>query len=87
MNEYTPRPNIDKKLLRILAVIGVVIVVIALVGFTMLFNVGVGEAGMIVDPLTGSISDPVIGPTFGLKAPWTSLTTVSYARGNSWNVG
>ncbi|MBN1358656.1 prohibitin family protein [Candidatus Bathyarchaeota archaeon] len=80
MNEYTPRPTIDKKLLRILAVIGVVIVVIALVGFTMLFSVGVGEAGMIVDPLTGSISDPVIGPTFGLKAPWTSLTTVTYAR-------
>ena len=80
MNEYTPRPNIDKKLVRILAVIGVVIVVIALVGFSMLFSVGVGEAGMIVDPLTGSISDPVIGPTFGLKAPWTSLTTVSYAR-------
>ena len=80
MNEYTPRPNIDKKLVRILAVIGVVIVIIALVGFSMLFSVGVGEAGMIVDPLTGSISDPVIGPTFGLKAPWTSLTTVSYAR-------
>jgi regulator of protease activity HflC (stomatin/prohibitin superfamily) len=35
---------------------------------------------MIVDPLFGSISDPVIGPTFGIKAPWTSLTTVTYAR-------
>jgi regulator of protease activity HflC (stomatin/prohibitin superfamily) len=59
---------------------GIIIVIVGLVVFTMLFNVGVGEAGMIVDPLTGSISDPVIGPTFGLKAPWTTLTTVSYAR-------
>jgi regulator of protease activity HflC (stomatin/prohibitin superfamily) len=80
MNEYTPRPSIDKKLVRIFAIIAVIIVVIALVAFTMVFSVGVGEAGMVVDPLTGSISDPVIGPTFGLKAPWTSLTTVPYAR-------
>ena len=80
MNEYNPRPNIDKKFVRIFAIIGVAIVVIALVGFTMIFSVGVGIAGMVVDPLTGSISDPVIGPTFGLKAPWTSLTTVTYAR-------
>jgi regulator of protease activity HflC (stomatin/prohibitin superfamily) len=80
MNEYNPRPNIDKKFVRIFAIIGVAIVVIALVGFTMIFSVGVGIAGMVVDPLTGSISDPVIGPTFGLKAPWTSLTTVPYAR-------
>jgi len=80
MNEYTPRPSIDKKLVRIFAIIAVIIVVIALVAFTMVFSVGVGIAGMVVDPLTGSISDPVIGPTFGLKAPWTSLTTVPYAR-------
>jgi len=80
MNEYKPRSNIDKKLVRIFVIIGVAIVVIALVGFTMVFSVGVGEAGMVVDPLTGSISDPVLGPTFGLKAPWTSLTSVPYAR-------
>ena len=80
MNEYIPKPSIDKKLVRILAIFVAVIVVIALVAFTMLYSVGVGEAGMVVDPLTGSISDPVIGPTFGLKAPWTSLTKVAYAR-------
>jgi regulator of protease activity HflC (stomatin/prohibitin superfamily) len=80
MNEYTPKPNIDKKIARILAIFVAVIVVIALVVFTMLYSVGVGEAGMVVDPLTGVISDPVIGPTFGLKPPWTSLTKVAYAR-------
>jgi regulator of protease activity HflC (stomatin/prohibitin superfamily) len=78
MDEY--KPNIDKTLLRIIIIIAVAIAVIGLMVFTMIFNVGVGEAGMVVDPLTGSISDPILGPTFGIKAPWTSLTTVPYAR-------
>ena len=80
MSEYKPKPPIDKTFLRIIIIVFVVIAVIGLVAFTMVFSVGVGEAGMVVDPLTGSISDPVIGPTFGIKAPWTSLTTVTYAR-------
>jgi regulator of protease activity HflC (stomatin/prohibitin superfamily) len=80
MNEYTPRPPINKTFLRIAAVIAVVVIMIGLMVVAMIFSVGVGEAGMVVDPLTGSISDPVLGPTFGLKAPWTSLTTVTYAR-------
>lgn len=78
MNEY--KPQIDKTLMRIIVIIGVVIAIIALMVFTMIYQVGVGQAGMVVDPLTGSISDPVLGPTFGLKAPWTTVTTVEYAR-------
>jgi len=78
MNEY--KPTIDKTLLRIIIIIAVAIAIIGLIVFTMIFNIGVGEAGMVVDPLTGSISDPILGPTFGIKAPWTSLTTVPYAR-------
>jgi regulator of protease activity HflC (stomatin/prohibitin superfamily) len=80
MNEYKPRPQIDKTLKRIIIIIAVVGAIIGLMVFTMIYQVGVGAAGMVVDPLTGSISDPVLGPTFGLKAPWTSLTTVTYAR-------
>ncbi len=80
MNEYKPKPPIDKTSLRIIIIIFVAIAVIGLMAFTMIYSVGVGIAGMIVDPLTGSISDPVLGPTFGIKAPWTSLTVVEYAR-------
>lgn len=80
MNEYKPQMPINKTSLRIIIIVAVVIAIIGLLIFAMIFSVGVGEAGMIVDPLTGSISDPVLGPTFGLKAPWTSLTTVTYAR-------
>jgi len=78
MNEY--KPNINKPLMRIIVIISVAIAIIGLMVFAMIYSVGVGEAGMVVDPLTGSISDPVLGPTFGLKAPWTSLTVVEYAR-------
>jgi regulator of protease activity HflC (stomatin/prohibitin superfamily) len=80
MNEYKPQLPINKTALRIITIIVAFIVIVGLMLFVMIFSVGVGEAGMIVDPLTGSISDPVLGPTFGLKAPWTSLTTVTYAR-------
>jgi len=78
MNEY--KPNRDKTLFRIIIIFAVVISIITLIVFTMIYSVGVGEAGMVVDPLTRSISDPILGPTFGIKAPWTSLTTVPYAR-------
>ncbi len=80
MDEYRPKPSLSRTQFLIMVIIIIVAIIAGLVSFTMLFNVGVGEAGMIVDPLTGSISDPVIGPTLGLKAPWTSLTTVTYAR-------
>ena len=73
-------PNIDKKLMRLIVIIGVVVAIIVLMVFTMIFQVGVGQAGMVVDPLSGSISEPVLGPTFGIKAPWTTVTTVEYAR-------
>ena len=80
MNEYKPQLPISKTSMRIITIIVAFIVIVGLMIFVMIYSVGVGEAGMIVDPLTGSISDPVLGPTFGLKAPWTSLTTVTYAR-------
>lgn len=78
MDEWNP--DIDKKLMRIIVIIAVVAAIIVLMVFTMIYQVGVGHAGMVVDPLTGTISDPVLGPTFGLKAPWTTVTTVEYAR-------
>ena len=78
MEEWNP--DIDKKLMRIIVIIAVVAAIIVLMVFTMIYQVGVGRAGMVVDPLTGTISDPVLGPTFGLKAPWTTVTNVEYAR-------
>lgn len=38
--------------------------------FGMFYNVSVGEGMMIVDPVSGSISNPILGPTYGIKMPW-----------------
>jgi len=69
------------------------VVIIALVifviifPFTMLYKLKVGEVAVIVNPITGSISDPVIGPKWGIKAPWEHLIkdfyTVDYIEMSS----
>jgi len=57
-------------------VIITIIVLIAIFGavffLTMWVNVPVGSAVVMVDPLAGTISQPVIGPTFVTKAPWVT---------------
>jgi regulator of protease activity HflC (stomatin/prohibitin superfamily) len=45
----------------------------------MVVNVGVGHAVILVDPVSKSISDPVIGPTFLLRAPWARAVDIYYA--------
>ena len=49
------------------------------IGFTMVISVGVGHAVILVDPLTKSTSDPILGPTFVVKAPWVTAVDVYYA--------
>jgi regulator of protease activity HflC (stomatin/prohibitin superfamily) len=46
---------------------------------TMVVGVGVGHAVILVDPVSRSISDPILGPTYALKAPWVSAVNVYYA--------
>jgi len=58
-------------------IIGVLIAVFAAVFFlTMWVNVPVGSAVVMVDPLSGTISQPVIGPTFATKAPWVNAVQI-----------
>ena len=51
---------------------------------TMIVGVGVGHAAIIVDPVTKSISDPVLGPTYAFKPPWASAVDIYYAT-DSYN--
>ena len=67
-------------LIAIMFIIGVIGVPIF--STTMFYSISVGEAGLLVDPLTRSISEPVIGPTWGVKAPWVTLKTIYYATDN-----
>jgi len=43
---------------------------------TMWVNVPVGNAVVMVDPLSGTISEPVVGPTFATKAPWVNAVQI-----------
>ena len=45
----------------------------------MIVSVGVGHAVLLVDPIARSISEPILGPTFAIKAPWVSTVNVYYA--------
>lgn len=64
---------------------GLVILVIFLIIFSILFvllmviNVGVGHSVVLVNPLSKSISDPILGPTYALKAPWVTAVDIYYA--------
>jgi regulator of protease activity HflC (stomatin/prohibitin superfamily) len=39
----------------------------------------VGHAVLLVDPLTKSTSEPIVGPTYVVKAPWVTAVDVYYA--------
>ncbi len=58
-------------------IIVVLIAIFAAVFFlTMWVNVPVGNAVVMVDPLSGTISQPVIGPIFATKAPWVDAVQI-----------
>lgn len=63
-----------------LAIIAFFLVVFSVIfATTMIVGVGVGHAVLLVDPISRSISDPILGPTYALKAPWVSAVNVYYA--------
>jgi regulator of protease activity HflC (stomatin/prohibitin superfamily) len=67
------------------AKIGLIVLLIVLVVFAIMFAltmvvvVAVGHAAVLVDPISKSISDPILGPTYAVKAPWVSAVDIYYA--------
>lgn len=57
----------------------ILLVVSIALGFAIVISVGVGHAVILVDPLTKSTSDPILGPSYVLKAPWVTAVDVYYA--------
>jgi len=63
-----------------LIIIVVLIAIFAAVFFlTMWVNVPVGNAVVMVDPIGGTISEPILGPTFVTKAPWVNAVQITVA--------
>jgi hypothetical protein len=56
----------------LLIIIFFIVLGIPVLTLTMVYSVNVGEAGLLVDPITQSISEPVLGPSWRIKAPWVT---------------
>ncbi|MDH5770973.1 MAG: SPFH domain-containing protein, partial [Candidatus Bathyarchaeota archaeon] len=65
--------------------LALIIIVVLLAIFTAVFfltmwvNVPVGNAVVLVDPLGGKISEPILGPTWVTKAPWIRPVQITVA--------
>ena len=78
--EYRERFPINPKIVIALVIIVVLIVFsIAVFFLTMWVNVPVGNAVLMVDPISGKISDPILGPTWATKAPWVRGVQITVA--------
>ncbi len=47
----------------------IVLVLIGVIGVLSASSVGVGDVALVVDPLSGTVSNPVVGPRWFLKLP------------------
>ena len=63
-------------------IIPVIVVVVIIVGVVALLSgasVGVGDVALVVDPLSGTVSNPVVGPRWFFKLPYQSVVKVPYS--------
>ena len=63
----------------LVAILAIVIIFAVIFGLIMVRSVGVGHAMILVDPLTKSTSEPILGPTYVIKAPWVTAVDIYYA--------
>jgi len=61
----------------------VILVGSVIVGLTMVIQVKVGDAVVLVDPLLQTTGDPIVGPTYVIKPPWVTAVFIYYST-DSW---
>ncbi|OGD58937.1 hypothetical protein A3K78_07695 [Candidatus Bathyarchaeota archaeon RBG_13_52_12] len=64
------------------AIIPAILVIVILAGVVVVLSaasVGVGDVALVVDPLGGTVSNPVVGPRWFLKLPYQSIVKVPYS--------
>lgn len=70
----------DLKWGKLLTVVFVPIIIVVLLLIATFASVSVGEAALLVDPVSNSVSDqPILGPSYFLRAPWISVVKIYYA--------
>ena len=78
--DYQDRFPINPKIGIAVGVIVVLLVsFVAIFALTMWVNVPVGNVVVMVDPVGGDISDPTLGPTWAIKAPWVTPVQIKVA--------
>ena len=73
----------SRKVVILVAVLIAILVGSVIVGLTMVIQVKVGYAVVLVDPLLQSTGEPIVGPTYVIKAPWVTAVTIYYST-DSW---
>jgi regulator of protease activity HflC (stomatin/prohibitin superfamily) len=63
----------------IIPVLIVVVILVGVVGVISAASVGVGDVALVVDPLVGTVSNPVVGPRWFFKLPYQSIVKVPYS--------
>ncbi len=80
--EEVPRFGFGRRswLVRVAVVVLIVLIILAvIIPLTIFRTVAVGYGAVLVDPLSGTLSGPIIGPAWFFKAPWVSDIHIYYA--------
>jgi regulator of protease activity HflC (stomatin/prohibitin superfamily) len=59
--------------------IAIIVILLGVFFLSMWVNVPVGNAVVMVDPLSGTITGPSLGPTWATKAPWVNAVQIPVA--------
>ncbi|MCJ7632887.1 prohibitin family protein [Candidatus Bathyarchaeota archaeon] len=62
-----------------LALVIIIVVGVAAILITMTGTVDVGYGTIVVNPITKTVSGPILGPSWYFKAPWESTVKIYYA--------
>ena len=70
-------PNWSRAKTGFVLIVMILIIFSIVFALTMVVGVGVGHAVILVDPVSGSVSDPILGPSYAVKAPWVTAVDIS----------
>lgn len=79
--EFNWQPS--RKVVILVVALIVLLIGSVIVGLTMVIQVKVGDAVVLVDPLLQSTGEPIVGPTYVIKPPWVTAVTIYYST-DSW---
>jgi regulator of protease activity HflC (stomatin/prohibitin superfamily) len=73
------RTGVPLKVIGLISILVFFFIFMIVFGLVMVVQVGVGHAVILVDPIARSTSEPILGPTYAIKAPWVTTVDIYYA--------